>query len=92
MPRETYLHLGVVGCHAKAHQAEGHELLLVDVHVGPGVVLGKRAAGSGLREGLGPYVSSPSGTEQESPAQGAEDTRRPRPPAGRKRPSDSPCA
>lgn len=54
MPRETYLHLGVVGCHAKAHQAEGHELLLVDVHVGPGVVLGERAAGSGLREGLGP--------------------------------------
>lgn len=42
-PRGTHLHLRVVRCHPKAHQAERHELLLVDVHLGPGVVLGERA-------------------------------------------------
>lgn len=40
-PRETHLHLGVVRRHAKAHQAERHKLLLIDVHMGPGVVLGR---------------------------------------------------
>jgi hypothetical protein len=29
----------MVRCHTKAHQAEWHELLLVDVYVGMGVVL-----------------------------------------------------
>lgn len=53
-PRETHLHLGVVGRHAKAHQAERHQLLLVDVHVGPGVVLGRGRQLVGPRERLGP--------------------------------------
>lgn len=68
-PRETHLHLGVVGRHAKAHQAEGHQLLLVDVHVGPGVVLGEKAMAVGPRRApVGPALPR---TKQESPAQWA---------------------
>lgn len=53
-PRETHLHLGVVRRHAKAHQTEGHQLFLVDVHVGPGMVLGRGRQLVGLRERQGP--------------------------------------
>ena len=53
-PRETHLHLGVVRRHAKAHQAERHKLLLVDVHMGPGVVLGRGWKLVGPRERRSP--------------------------------------
>lgn len=70
-PRETHLHLGVVGRHAKAHQAEGHKLLLVDVHVGLGVVLGRGRQLVGLRERLGPRAPPiPDGAGEPSSAGG----------------------
>lgn len=58
-PRETHLHLRVVGCHAKAHQAKGHELLLEDVHMGPGVVLGEKAVADGAEGEAGPLLVLP---------------------------------
>lgn len=39
--KDTHLDFRVVRCHTKAHQAKGHELLLVDVYMGPGMVLGE---------------------------------------------------
>lgn len=86
MPRETHLHLGVVGRHAKAHQAEGHKLLLIDVHVGLGVVLGERVAGGGAYGGTGPLWVLPFPDRAGNPAQWAEGTRRSQPTARRKDP------
>lgn len=44
----------MVGRHAKAHQAEGHELLLIDVHTGPGVVLREGTVTGGAKGEAGP--------------------------------------
>lgn len=49
----------MVRCHTKAHQAKGHKLLLVDVYVGLGVVLGTNTA-SGFKGEAGPPQGHPS--------------------------------
>lgn len=58
-PGDAHLYFRMVRCHTKAHQAKGHKLLLVDVYVGPGVVLETNTAG-GFKEEAGPPQGHPS--------------------------------